>query len=67
VAKGSARSGAGARLANLHSEFHPLEDNDPARFRASTFCQRVRSADWDAVIIDSHCGYSDAGQERLGQ
>jgi len=35
-------------LANLHSEFHPLETTIRPAFARAPFASRVRSADWDA-------------------
>ncbi|MSU47040.1 MAG: hypothetical protein EXS42_07955 [Lacunisphaera sp.] len=44
-------------VANLVCELNPLSDDQLATFQASSFCQRVASDCWDAVIVDCHCGF----------
>ena len=53
------------KLNNLVCELHRLDGNRLERYRDSSFFDRVRSNQWDVVVIDCFCGFTDGSYGQL--
>lgn len=52
-------------LSNLTCELHRLDGDRLENYRSSTFFDRVAAAEWDIVVIDCFCGFSDGSYGQL--
>lgn len=65
VARASEKTQRERAVNNLNCELHPLIDGQMDGYRDSNFFHRILDRQWDIIVIDCFCGFSDGSYGQL--